>query len=130
MKIGELAQRTGCLVETIRYYERVGLLAPPDRGTNNYRSYEQVHAERLGFIRHCRALDMTLYEIRKLLELRDFPEQNCAEVNAMLDRHITEVKKRITALSVLESQLGRLRSRCNATDLTRECAILTALSNA
>jgi len=129
MKIGELAQRTGCLVETIRYYERVGLLAPPDRGANNYRSYGQVHAERLGFIRHCRALDMTLDEIRKLLDLRDYPEQNCAEVNALLDRHIAEVRNRMTALSILEGQLGQLRSKCNVTDSTGACAILSALSS-
>lgn len=129
MKIGELAQSTGCLVETIRYYERVGLLAPPDRGANNYRFYGPSHVERLGFIRHCRALDMTLDEIRKLLDLRDFPEQNCAEVNALLDRHIAEVKERITALSILEDQLGRLRSQCNTTDSTRNCAILNALSS-
>lgn len=130
MKIGELAQRSGCLVETIRYYEQIGLLVPPDRSANNYRSYGHAHAERLGFIRHCRALDMPLGDIRKLLDLRDFPEQDCAEVNALLDQHIAEVSERIKALTTLDEQLRRLRSRCNSTDATRSCAILNALGGA
>ncbi|AWL07554.1 Cd(II)/Pb(II)-responsive transcriptional regulator [Massilia oculi] len=119
MKIGELAQRSGCLVETIRYYEQIGLLAPPDRSANNYRSYGHVHAEHLGFIRHCRVLDMPLDEIRKLLDLRDFPEQDCDGVDTLLDQHIAEVSERIAALTTLDEQLRHLRSRCNSTDATR-----------
>lgn len=127
MKIGELAERTGCPVETIRYYERIDLLAPPERGLNNYRSYAEAHAERLGFIRHCRALDMTLDEIRTLLGLRERPEQNCGEVNSLLDGHIVEVGRRIAALTALESQLRDLRSQCSTSDATRLCPILNAL---
>ena len=67
LKIGELAKRTGCPVETIRYYEREALLAAPRRSEGNYRLYDDAHAERLQFIRHCRSLDMTLDEIRSLL---------------------------------------------------------------
>ena len=129
MKIGELAQRSGCLVETIRYYERIGLLAPPERSSNNYRAYTERHGERLLFIRHCRALDMTLDEIRVLLDFRDHPEQNCGGVNELLDVHIGHVVGRIAALSVLEAQLRDLRSRCIATDTTSACEILEALSN-
>ena len=127
MKIGELAQRSGCLVETIRYYERIGLLPPPERSPNNYRVYTERHAERLSFIRHCRALDMTLDEIRVLLELRDRPEQDCMGVNELLDKHITHVAERIAALSALEKQLKDLRGCCVAVDVTRSCAILHAL---
>lgn len=130
MKIGELAQQSGCLVETIRYYERVGMLAPPERSANNYRSYGRAHAERLAFIRHCRALDMTLDEIRTLLALRDRPEQDCGEVNDLLDRHIADVGARIAALTALESQLRELRGRCKTLDATRSCAILGALGAA
>ena len=71
MKIGELAKLTDCQVETIRYYEREGLLPEPARSEGNYRLYTQAHVERLTFIRNCRSLDMTLEEIRSLLNLRD-----------------------------------------------------------
>ncbi|MCC2971584.1 Cd(II)/Pb(II)-responsive transcriptional regulator [Massilia sp. IC2-476] len=127
MKIGELAERSGCLVETIRYYERIGLLMPPERSTNNYRTYNNRHADRLSFIRHCRALDMTLDEIRVLLDLRDHPQQECAGVNDLLDKHIGHVVERIRALSALEAQLRDLRGRCVVTDTTSTCAILHAL---
>jgi Cd(II)/Pb(II)-responsive transcriptional regulator len=130
MKIGELAERSGCLVETIRYYERIGLLAPPERSSNNYRTYNERHGERLLFIRHCRALDMTLDEIRVLLDLRDHPEQDCAGVNELLDKHIGHVVNRIAALSALEAQLRDLRGRCLATDSTSACEILHALGTA
>jgi len=127
MKIGELAERSSCLVETIRYYERIGLLMPPERSANNYRTYNERHADRLSFIRHCRALDMTLDEIRVLLELRDHPLQECAGVNDLLDKHIGHVVERIRALSALEAQLRDLRSRCVVTNTTASCAILHAL---
>jgi Cd(II)/Pb(II)-responsive transcriptional regulator len=127
MKIGELANRSDCPVETIRYYERVSLLPPPDRLPNNYRAYTERHAERLLFIRHCRALDMTLDEIRLLLDFRDHPEQDCIGVNTLLDKHIGHVVERIAALSALEAQLRKLRSQCPATDSTSTCKILQAL---
>lgn len=127
MKIGELAERSGCLVETVRYYERIGLLAPPDRSSNNYRAYNELHAERLLFIRHCRALDMTLDEIRMLLDFRETPGQNCEGVNTLLDKHIGHIVDRRANLSILETQLRDLRSRCVATDSTRPCEILHAL---
>lgn len=129
MKIGELAERSACLVETIRYYERIGILMPPERSSNNYRAYNSEHAERLLFIRHCRALDMTLDEIRVLLDLRDHPEQNCVGVNELLDKHIAEVSERIAALSTLKVQLKELRGRCVTVDSTSACAILNALGN-
>jgi len=127
MKIGELADRSGCLVETIRYYERIGLLKAPERAANNYRRYDERHSERLSFIRHCRALDMAIDEIRVLLNLRDHPEQECAGVNELLDRHISLVVERIHALSALEAQLRTLRGRCISNDTTESCAILRAL---
>jgi DNA-binding transcriptional MerR regulator len=88
MRIGDLAQATGTPVETIRFYEREGLLPPARRADNNYRVYEHAHAERLALIRHCRGLDMTLEEVRTLLRLRERPAADCAEVNALLDAHL------------------------------------------
>ena len=129
MKIGELAERSGCLVETVRYYERIGLLMPPERAMNNYRTYNERHSERLLFIRHCRALDMSLGEIRTLLDLRDNPQLECAGVNELLDKHIAHVVERIEALTALEAQLRELRGRCVNADTTSSCAILHALGN-
>ncbi len=78
MKIGDLAKATDCAVETIRYYEREKLLPEPARSEGNYRMYTQAHVERLTFIRNCRTLDMTLDEIRSLLQLRDSPRPRAA----------------------------------------------------
>jgi Cd(II)/Pb(II)-responsive transcriptional regulator len=128
LKIGELAKRSGCPVETIRYYERIGLLMPPQRTGNNYRAYSERHAERLQFIRHCRALDMGLDEIRVLLEVRDAPEQECTDVNELLDRHIERVGAKIAELATLERQLTQLRGCCVATRASHSCGILHALS--
>lgn len=128
MKIGELAQRSGCPVETVRYYERIGLLPPPGRGANNYRSYGESHAQRLQFVRHCRALDIGLDEIRLLLAARDRPEQDCTDVNALLDRHIERVAGKIAELAALERQLQQLRGCCVATNAAHACGILHALS--
>ena len=110
MKIGELARVTGTPVETIRYYEREGLLAAPARTDGNFRIYEDTHAERLSFIRHCRSLDMSLDEIRILLRFKDAPGANCGDVNTLLDAHIVHVAARIRELRVLERQLKSLRA--------------------
>lgn len=128
LKIGELADRTSCQVETIRYYERIGMLAPPMRSSNNYRTYCDAHVERLLFIRHCRALDMTLDEVRVLLNFRDRPDEDCDGVNELLDKHIGHVVERIASLSALEQQLRELRGRCRAADASKACGILHALS--
>lgn len=130
MKIGEIAQSTGTPVETIRYYEREGLLSPPARSGANYRVYGAPHAERLAFIRHCRSLDMTLGEIRILLRFRDAPEQNCAGVNALLDEHILHVANRIGELQALEKQLRKLRTHCRKAEAAQHCGILWQLAHA
>ena len=124
MKIGELAKLTDCQVETIRYYEKEGLLPPPARSDGNYRLYTQAHTERLVFIRNCRSLDMTLEEIRSLLGLRDSPQDQCESVNALIDEHIHHVKARIDGLLALQEQLLDLRQRCGGGN---QCGILQQL---
>lgn len=128
MKIGELANATGTQIETIRYYEREGLLPLPDRTDGNYRIYMDDHAERLSFIRHCRSLDMTLDEIRQLLHFKDAPEENCGDVNTLLDAHIGHVAERIRELRALEKQLRSLRDRCGEARVAAQCGILSELS--
>lgn len=130
MKIGVLSTTTGVPIETIRYYERAGILPETNRTEGNYRIYSDCHVERLSFIRHCRNLDMTLDEIRVLLQFKDAPAENCAEVNALLDEHIDHVATRIHGLRQLEKQLKGLRALCQQTQDTAHCAILTELTTA
>ena len=129
LKIGELAKRTGSQVETIRYYEREGLLPEPRRSEGNYRLYSDTHLERLLFVRHCRSLDMTLEEIRSLLTFRDAPDDNCGEVNALLDEHIQHVAKRIKELKLLQQNLRGLRNLCQQTQAIKDCGILRSLGS-
>ena len=130
MRIGDLAESTGTPVETIRFYEREGLVPKARRADNNYRVYGAAHAERLAFIRHCRNLDMTLDEVRSLLRLREQPARDCAEVDALLDEHIGHVKQRIRELRALEKDLKLLRARCASPHTIDDCGILSGLDAA
>lgn len=129
MKIGELAQATATPVETIRFYEREGLLSTPERTESNYRIYDPAHIERLTFIRHCRSLDMALDEIRALLRFKQSPQENCGGVNDLLDEHIGHVAHRIRELRALERQLKALREQCVISDASSACCILKELSS-
>lgn len=130
MKIGELALAAQTQVETIRYYEREGLLPPAPRSEGNYRIYGPEHVERLAFVRHCRSLDMTLDEIRVLLRFKDSPQAECGEVNALLDEHIGHVATRIRELRRLEKQLKLLREQCAGVREAAHCGILNELAQA
>ena len=129
LKIGELVKATGTQVETVRFYEREGLLPEAARTESNYRVYAQAHAERLGFIRNCRNLDMTLSEIRALLRFRDAPSEDCGDVNSLLDEHIGHVAERIRELKVLEKTLMTLRLQCSEASASKHCGILQGLSD-
>jgi len=129
IKIGELAKRTDCSVETIRYYEKLGLLPEPSRSDSNYRLYNEAHIERLQFIRHCRTLDMALDEVQVLLKYRDTPAEDCGDVNAMLDDHIHAVEIRMQELMQLKRHLTTLRQQCTSTASTASCGILRALAD-
>jgi Cd(II)/Pb(II)-responsive transcriptional regulator len=130
MKIGELALAAQTQVETIRYYEREGLLPQAARSEGNYRIYGPEHVERLAFVRHCRSLDMTLDEIRVLLRFKDEPQAECGEVNALLDEHIGHVATRIRELRQLEKQLKALREQCVGVREAGHCGILNELVQA
>ena len=130
MKIAELAKAAHTQTETIRYYEREGLLPEASRTESNYRIYDNSHINRLAFIRHCRSLDMTLYEIRTLLHFKDEPCENCGEVNDLLDEHIGHVSTRIRELRVLERELKALREKCAIGRNAVDCGILSGLEKA
>ncbi len=128
MKIGELAQVAQCTVETIRYYEKEGLMAAPSRTSGNFRTYGSEHVERLRFIRNCRALDMSQNEIRTLLNLADGAEQGCGAVNDVFDQHIAHVDERIRELTHLKLELASLRQRCQSEQAVQSCGILQGLA--
>lgn len=130
MRIGELAKKSNCLVETIRYYEKSGLMHAPGRTGGNYRLYGEAHLERLRFIRHCRLLDMALDEIRQLLQFCEAPDENCGEINALLDEHIGHVTERIRELKMLERQLRQLRAACASPRTVKDCGIVLGLAGA
>jgi len=127
MKIGDLSAQSGTPVETIRFYEREGLLPKPSRTISNYRIYEGPHVERLAFIRHCRSLDMALDEIRALLALQAAPNESCEAVNNVLDEHIEHVAQRIRELTALKKQLAALRGQCAQAKDVAHCGILSGL---
>jgi Cd(II)/Pb(II)-responsive transcriptional regulator len=124
MKIGELAASAACDVQTIRYYEREGLLEAPLREASGYRRYEGRHLARLQFIRHCRALDIPLAEVRQLLTYAEAPRQSCEAVDALLDDHIARVRQQLATLTALEQQLVALRRHCKGANQKRSCAII------
>jgi Cd(II)/Pb(II)-responsive transcriptional regulator len=128
MRIGQLARSVGVDTQTIRFYEREGLLPPPDRQDNGYRIYTERHVERLAFIRRCRILELSLAEIHELQRYQAAPHQPCRAINALLDDHIAHVRSQITDLQVLEQQLTSLRASCNDDRDIGACGVLEGLS--
>lgn len=129
MRIGELGKLTGCQPETIRFYEQKGLLPPPVRSDANYRLYDATHAERLHFIRRCRALGMSLDEVQILLDFHDQPDRPCGGVNELVDQHIGQIDRQITELCTLRAELSQLRAKCDSTRPAASCEILKQLSD-
>jgi Cd(II)/Pb(II)-responsive transcriptional regulator len=130
MRIGEIATATGVEVETIRFYEREGLVPAPTRLPNGYRSYGPRHLERLSFIRHCRSLDMSLADVRRLLDLLDRPASRCVDADKLVDLQLGRVQARIASLRALERQLAALRARCRTPKTAAKCGILAELVHA
>lgn len=128
VKTGELARRAQISPETVRYYERCGLLPPPERTDANYRRFGQQHLERLEFIRRCRRLGIDLRSVSNLLAYLDEPCSNCQGVNDILDEHVIEIDDQIRHLQALRQQLLRLRAACPGNGLSGECGILRTLS--
>lgn len=111
LKIGELATRSGCHVETIRFYEKKGLLPASLRSPGNFRLYTDVHVDRLVFIRYCRSIDISLKEIGKFLLHQDFPVKNDEYVSQLLDLHLRRITVRVQELNAFEQELVELQ-RC------------------
>ena len=126
MKISEAATASGCHLETIRYYERSGLMPAPARTASGYREYSPVEVDRLRFISRGRELGFSLEEIRSLLSLDDDPAMSCCDVDVIARQHLADIRDRIRELSNMAAELERVISQCAGGERDR-CAILGAL---
>jgi len=125
LSIGQLAKRAGVGVETIRFYERAGLIPEPQRRrSSRYRQYPSEAVRRVRFIRQAKGLGFTLGEIQGLLALRVDPESTCAEVRQAARAKIEDIERRIASLSQMKGALERLAGRCRGRGPTTECPIL------
>jgi Cu(I)-responsive transcriptional regulator len=127
MNIGELARAAGTSAETIRYYERIGLLAAPPRTAGNYRDYSAAHVSRLTFTRRARDLGFSIDQIRALLDLADEKGQSCEAVDAIARAHLSEVKRKLADLKALRRELESVIGQCRHGTIA-ECRILEALA--
>lgn len=125
--IGHLARATGTKVETIRYYERIGLLPAPARTAGNYRVYSDEHFQRLSFIRRARNLGFAIEQIRDLLGLSDQRDRPCEAVDAIAREHLAAVDRKIADLQALRRELDSLISQCGCGTIA-DCRIIEALS--
>lgn len=126
MRIGELARRTGVNIETIRWYEKVGLIAPPVRTSGNYRDYDAAALARLGFIKRGRDLGFALEQIAELLELARDRGRDCADVDAIARRHLRAIDAKIADLSALRRELSAAIGSCKGGEIAG-CNIIDAL---
>jgi DNA-binding transcriptional MerR regulator len=126
MKIGELARLTATNVETVRYYERIGILTAPPRSGANYRRYEPEHVARLSFVRRARALGFTLNDVRELLALSSDAGQSCEAIDAMAVRHRDTIEGKIADLAALREQLDDVIDACGRGQVA-QCRIIEAL---
>ncbi|MCZ8062794.1 helix-turn-helix domain-containing protein [Silanimonas sp.] len=127
MKIGELAAATGCHFETIRYYEKVGLLPKPQRTASGYRAYRPGDIARVRFITRGRALGFSLDEIRSLLHLSESPNLACGEVDALARQHLVEVREKLAQLQRMEAELVATIERCRGGQRAT-CSVLESLA--
>ena len=129
LKIGDLGRATNTKVETIRYYEQIGLLPAPSRTGGNFRAYAPEHLGRLSFIRRARDLGFTLDEVRELLTLSDQKRRSCEAVDAVARQHLADVDRKIEDLKALRTELDSIISQCNCGTIA-ECRIIEALAPA
>ena len=128
ISIGELATRAATKVQTIRYYEQIGLLPMPARSSGNQRRYDKVSLRRLVFIRHGREMGFPLEAIRSLLAMSDMPGQSCAEADRIARMHLGEVESRIERLTALKMELQRMIDSC-AGGTVSACRVMDTLAD-
>ena len=124
-----MARATGCNLETIRYYEKIGIMPDPPRSTKGYRSYDDAHVKRLKFVMRSRDLGFSLEEVRGLLGLVDDRSRTCADVQLIAEDHLTDVQAKIADLQRIERVLSDTVARCTG-DAAPECAVIDGLLDA
>jgi DNA-binding transcriptional MerR regulator len=126
--IGDLAREASTKVETIRYYEKIGMMPKAARTAGNHRAYSAEHRDRLAFIRHSRELGFSLDDIRALLNLADSPEAPCADADAIAEKHLVAVRSRIARLKALETELTRMIDTCTGKTVSG-CRVIEVLAD-
>jgi Cu(I)-responsive transcriptional regulator len=126
--IGDLGRHTGTKVQTIRYYEQIGVMPEPMRTEGGQRRYGQAHLDRLAFIRHSRELGFSLDQIRSLLDLSDRPERTCGEADLIAQENLRAVRRRLRSLRALEEELERMVSECSGGRVC-DCRVIEVLSD-
>src|SRR5712691_7729310 len=128
LKTGEVARAGGVNLETIRYYERRGLLPKPPRTPAGYRTFDPEAVRRIRFIKHAQALGFSLKEVRELLSLRVDPRRSCAEVRARAEAKLADIDEKIRGLHAMKKTLARFIAACSGRGPVSECPILEALN--
>ena len=128
LSIGQLANRTGVKIPTIRYYEKLGLIQPPHRSQGNQRRYEPDALKRLSFIKHSRDLGIKIKAIHELIDLSEDPQKPCAEADRIAREHLSDVQNKIASLQLLEKELKRIVAGCGG-ETVENCYVIQALAN-
>ncbi|MCR9080211.1 MAG: helix-turn-helix domain-containing protein [Hyphomonadaceae bacterium] len=128
MTIGQLSKAGGVKVTTIRYYESIGLMGEPDRSESGQRLYGDDAVHRLSFIRHARDLGFPMNAVRELMKLQTEPGSDCSAVDVIAREHLNDVRKRLSQLEALESELKRMISSCEGGEVG-ECRVMAALND-
>jgi Hg(II)-responsive transcriptional regulator len=123
MKIGEVAKRSGTGIETIRFYEREGLLLEPERRPSGYRQYDDATVERLDYIKRAKELGFTLAEIKELLDLSS-AHSNCDHIRQRAEAKIIDIESKIRSLQQMKRSLGKIVERCRTKNSTDECLLV------
>ncbi len=127
MKIGQLSKKTDLSVQTIRYYETQNLIKSAGRTEGNFRVYDSKVIDQLEFIKHCRHLDLSLSDIKRINELRDNPNAVCEEVNELINDQVKLVKIKMDELRHLKTQLEALTDSCSINQKVGDCEIIKSL---
>ena len=130
LRSNELAKQSGVNLQTLRYYERQGLLPPPPRTDSGYRAFTPEMVGLIRFIKRAQGLGFTLREIKQLIALREHPDTACAEVRIQTEAKIADVSEKIKSLRAIKRELTRLARACAGADRPHSCAVLTRLDGA